>query len=324
MKNSEITVIVPTHNRHDYLKRSFEYFKSSGVQVIYCDSSDVAFSDSIPEDIVYSHLPGQTFHQKIFNTLLKIDSRYVALCADDDFIIINALFDGERFLNENDQYVSVLGHYVEFKKDFDGIFSNIYMNNRGRDISADDVKIRLKNYFSDYFMILWAMHRREILLKAFEFFNTCNFNNDNFYEIILGAISCGEGKIKSLPRLWGVRERAVSWGQRIPTLLEYPENIEIQQDYLKIEKSLDKKYFAGFFKIGFNSYLSMFPKKRLINMYLDKIFCILKYVFNKNDRDYLAAESSSEEFTLLNKILVSSFDYTGSFQPKKANHEISF
>lgn len=88
---NDFTLIVPTHNRHHYLKRSIEYFKELNARVIYCDSSQVKYSGVLPSNIEYLHTPNLNFAEKILNAISVVNTSKIALCADDDFILLESL-----------------------------------------------------------------------------------------------------------------------------------------------------------------------------------------------------------------------------------------
>ena len=56
-----LTLIIPTHNRQDYLNRSYSYFSTINVKVIYCDSTVIPCELNPPDNISYIHLPNYSF-----------------------------------------------------------------------------------------------------------------------------------------------------------------------------------------------------------------------------------------------------------------------
>ena len=78
------------------------------------DSSEVFLNVKLPGNITYFHLPGSLFGDKIYSALCKASTPYSCLCADDDFLAENGLKAGQEFLEENLDYVSVQGHYIQF------------------------------------------------------------------------------------------------------------------------------------------------------------------------------------------------------------------
>ena len=252
---NNFSLIIPTHNRHHYLKRSMEYFKGLEADVIYCDSSSEKYEGELYPNVSYLHLPNQNFAAKVLFALSQIETNFIALCADDDFIVIESLYNGLSFLNENKNYKTVVGKYISFKDVFDGHYYPIYQE------LPNDIDLGFERnaevFFYNYYQILWAMYDKEVLIKAFQIINDAKFHNDNFIELTIGACACYAGGIKFLKEIWGVREITTleHWGNRhspITTL----QIAKINGDYNKFQELVNVKTDTGYAEKVFNSYLS--------------------------------------------------------------------
>lgn len=256
MKN--FTLIIPTHNRHDYLKRSMMYFKDLDAEVLYCDSSLEEFNqDDIGahHNVKYLHLPGKKFAEKLLIALADVKTDFVAMCPDDDFILIDSLYKGVDFLAENNTYKSTVGKYVYFNEVFDGEFVP-----NGQKFPEDIDFGSHKNaevFFKNYYMILWAMYDKKILEKAFQIINKAKFHNDNYIELTIGACACYEGGIKFPKEIWGVREVSTKehWGNRHAPILSM-EIAEVNGDYQKFTDLVDEQTFNGCANSVMHSYLN--------------------------------------------------------------------
>ena len=125
---NNFTLIIPTHNRHHCLKRSMEYFKDLNATVIYCDSSVNTYAFEIPHNVKYLHYPGLKFESKIMSALDIVKTEFVALCADDDFIIIDSLYIGCKILESNQDFKTIVCKYISFNADFNGEYYPLYKN----------------------------------------------------------------------------------------------------------------------------------------------------------------------------------------------------
>ena len=255
------TLIIPTHNRHNYLKRSIEYFKDLKATVIYCDSSENRYKGYIGKNMVYLHLPGKKFAEKILIALEDVNTTYVAQCADDDFILIDSLYKGIDFLEDNKDYKTLVGKYIGFHDKFDGAFYKIYQD-LPKDITFD-VRRTVELFFSNYYQILWAMYDKNILVKSFSIIKKANYYSDNFIELTIGAVVCFFGGIKFLNDIWGVRETNAGnrWGKRHKCITKINTDKNIQDDFRKFKKSLDSTTFDGFSELILESYLRGHRKK---------------------------------------------------------------
>lgn len=249
------TLIIPTHNRHQYLKRSMEYFKDLDAEVIYCDSSIDKYQGELYGNIKYLHLPNKKFAEKILIALTEIHTSFAAMCADDDFLVIESLYKGLDFLSQNKKHKTTVGRYVGFNEDFDGNFFPIYQK-LPEDIDLGSDKNAVV-FFKNYYQLLWSMYDKKILEKAFQIINEAKFYNDNYIEMVIGACACYEGGIKFLNEIWGVREISAQehWGTR-HTPITNMKIAEMNGDYQKFKELVDSKTFVGCADKVINSYLN--------------------------------------------------------------------
>lgn len=248
------TLIIPTHNRHGYLERSVNYYQELKAEIIYCDSSENAYQGEISSNVRYLHLPSQRFGNKVMEALTYVETQFVALCADDDFIIIDALYEGVTTLEEDTRFKTAVGKYVAFYEKFDGNFYSPYQALPST--LMYDSKKNATLFFRNYYQILWAMYDRDILIKSFNIISQGSFKNDNFIEIVIGACACFNGGIKFLDTIWGVRELNVQdhWGAQHKTISSVHSG-QIKNDYHAFRRLLDEATFKGYAKLVMDNYL---------------------------------------------------------------------
>lgn len=294
----KFTLIIPTHNRHNYLIRSMAYFKDLDAEVIYCDSSPEKFhyyDFRLHSNIKYLHLPGKKFAEKILVALAEIKTDFVAMCPDDDFILIDSLYDGFNFLTENNSFKTIVGKYIYFNEAFDGKF---FQNDQKfpDDINFDPNKNE-EVFFRNYYMILWAMYHKNILKKAFQIIEKAKYHNDNFIELTVGACACFEGGIKFPKKIWGIREVSSKehWGNRHAPILNM-EIAEINGDFQKFKALVDNHTFVGCADTVMQSYLSghkiaTFSMRDMVGRLIPKF---AKKIFRRS----LSFKSKAEKFVL--------------------------
>ncbi len=312
---NNFTLVVPTYNRHHYIERSIKYFKELEAQVIYCDSSEEEYKGIMPLNIKYLHLPNLNFAEKILKTISLINTSKIALCADDDFIIIESLYKGEEFLNNNCEYSTVVGQYAGFKKPFDGFFFEMYKwHNLDKDINKDAVS-NAQTFFSDYHQILWAMYRKEVIQSAFEVIVKSEFKNDNFIELTIGACACYKGGIKIFSDLWGVREKNSEdhWALHHQPL-SVLSGKKFKEDYSHFKRNIDAITFEGYAEIVINSYLGnqinfkSSIKRKIKKLTPDVIIRYIKKHFYKNKvRLNLIKKEYSNQLEKIEQILLNHF-----------------
>jgi glycosyltransferase domain-containing protein len=250
-----LTLIIPTHNRQNYLIRSYSYYSSLNIKVIYCDSSISPYNLITSDNISYIHLPNYTFSQKILYVLEKLDTDYVALCADDDFILSDTLSLGYDLISNNKKITTIIGNIIQFHEKFDNTF---FSNKLYESINFNyEPRKNVEYFLSDYRQILWGMYKKEILTISFRIINELQLKNDNFIELIISVISSYNGEIKFLNNIWSARELSLNehWATRHQSLFYYKTNKLIQNDIKKFELIIDKNTKYGIGNIAVTSYL---------------------------------------------------------------------
>jgi glycosyltransferase domain-containing protein len=107
MNFSQLTIVIPTHERHNYLKRSMEYWAEFTGRVIIVDSSKNGIDFRLSGLCDYIHVPGMSFFEKLSLAISKVETKYCALCADDDFHAFDALNKAVSFLDDHRDFASV-------------------------------------------------------------------------------------------------------------------------------------------------------------------------------------------------------------------------
>ena len=98
---TDLTIVIPTYNREEGIRKSIQYWESIGVQVLILDGSDQRiFADGRMINnsrITYFHFPNVLGESKFWGSygrrmkfaVKHVTTKYVALCADDDFLAID-------------------------------------------------------------------------------------------------------------------------------------------------------------------------------------------------------------------------------------------
>ena len=171
LKNS--TIIIPTYKRYPYLVRLLKFYESYKLNI------KILVLDSTPNDLLNEELTrllsnknivwkkfdaAITFWEKISKGIEFIETEYVTLCADDDFIIPGAIVECIKFLEINSDYASAHGLYFNHLNDKNFRRSKFRMNplyNHGR-LSDEKTGVeRVQAYFNgktNYYPF-YAVHR---------------------------------------------------------------------------------------------------------------------------------------------------------------------
>ncbi len=204
-----LTLVIPTHNRPHYLQRILRYYESSPFDIVIVDSSvEKYLAVSTNNHFRYLHMPGKTFTQKLANAFNQIDSLYVVMCADDDFIIPAGLLQCLDFLLINQDYSAAGGNIICYQQakhsqriDFAPMHTDLLEN----EVASEDPFARLEAFFDPYRSVFYALHRTALLREAF---TAAAAVVQNLYlnEYLTAVVPLAAGKYKELPVFYQVRE----------------------------------------------------------------------------------------------------------------------
>ena len=226
MRSERLSIIIPTHNRPEFIRRTLFYYHSAkcNFKIVISDSSDVskkkenikivkAYKKKLC--ITYFHTE-QSFHYKIKEALNRVDSDYVTLCSDKDFIVIKNLVKCVNFLRKNNDYCLVIGKEITFLNiDEYSLLScsMIYIRiNENYDCEFEQASERLSNYLSNYFPIIYSVFRTNSLINAVNKTINISSGSNRFSELILSTNLIINGKAKLLNLFLIVRQYHSSTG----------------------------------------------------------------------------------------------------------------
>jgi glycosyltransferase domain-containing protein len=217
--NHGCTIIIPTYNRPNYLKRILNYYNEDGgnYTIIVADSSSdenkkrnekiIPSFSSI--NILHINYPSEIDpHYKIVDALNYVNTKYCVFCADDDFVTPNGINQSVDFLEKNPDFTVAHGYYISFYLKSDKkwnqqfCWSPIYPY---KSITFPDAKSRLNFHFSNYYPTFYAVHRTDFLKMIFK--ETTQFTDDyRFGELLPSMLTLIHGKMKHLDVLYAARE----------------------------------------------------------------------------------------------------------------------
>jgi glycosyltransferase domain-containing protein len=212
MNLESVTVIIPAHNRPDKLRRLLHYYSGTNIRIVVSDSSDLAFPylNEFP-GLAYFHFPKATFLLKINLILPQLITKYVVYCADDDFIVPQAISQVVAFLDTNPDYSSAQGHYLSYSVKNNGInFYPAFIRNLQKDVNQNLPAERLKEYRNLYASTLYSVIRAKTFVEMYQHCldgATPKFKNLFLAEIYFNFFALIDGKNKTLPVFYGAREK---------------------------------------------------------------------------------------------------------------------
>lgn len=204
----QLTIVIPTHERHNLLLRSVDYYTKLNVSVIIVDSSVNKLERILPSKFQYIHMPCEEFGNKIYKALLRVTTEYSCLSADDDFLSESGLVGAVEFLEVNGDYISAQGRYISFDlKDGNIICAPMYTQKLF--YKVDDVTRigRIKQAFNPYMHHIYSVHRTRILIKSFLAVSTIKSTSP--VELNVALVGATYGKHMLLPMFWMARDQRI-------------------------------------------------------------------------------------------------------------------
>jgi len=206
---NHLTIIIPTHNRPQYLSRAMKYWKNYTVNILIIDSSSEKYTDILPSSVYYIHKANEGYIVKILYALNQVKTKFVAFCADDDFSFFDSLCFGLSFLQKNDDYSCIQGKFIGF---FLNDINNPHNLDKGiKQITLDqdqDIE-RLVALSKNYFHYYYALHRTDNLRLIFSEIHKHNLQDYYLMEALVAFCTAISGKIANTDKAWSARERDV-------------------------------------------------------------------------------------------------------------------
>jgi glycosyltransferase domain-containing protein len=254
----DIDIVIPTFNRPDYLKRLLNYYKESGVnfRFIIADSStpqnkkknkkiiknfsnlEIKYLDHFP--------PTLQQHYKFIEMVKYVKAPFCVFCADDDFIVPEAIIECVRFLKNNPDYSTAHGTYIgfyEFK--LLGIFKQLWWKYRYHNESIESTKPlkRVSDHLENYTLLTWSVRRTDVVKKIYQEFAKTTIDPilfPEFGEMLPDLLTVIYGKVKKLNTFYAARQYFGSVSNYYLTLAQARKVGIYQENYEEFKKSLLK------------------------------------------------------------------------------------
>ena len=304
---NDLTIIIPSIHRHNFLKRSVKYWNNYDFQVIIVDGSNNSLKEWIDinakKNIKYIYKK-TTFPKRLNLAAKLIKTKYTILACDDEFYSAYALRKCINFLELNNEFVAVNGNAIGFaKKNNELVFFDVYPNWVKRENIKDDPKDRIVYHMKNYANTLGvSVVKSSLWKKNAKFYSNHEFPIFAQWEFQMNLILSFVGKSKTLDVI--MHFRSLEQGSiSIPMLIKnhtpslnlknqishfWTENIYEKQkkDYIilmsEFLKKLKPKYKFDYCKDALVNSIEKYLESRFAKQNLKKtLFYKVKY-FIKN------------------------------------------
>lgn len=163
-----LTLVVITHNRNAFLRRTLQYYKGYGAKVLVLDSStegDASIAADYPA-VDYRHLPQFTYkglQDKLTYGVQQVTTPYMAFAADDDFLLYDGLTQSVDFLQANPDYGLCHGYGMMYVAQAREV--NYYRRDRKvlEDYASESAAERVLAFMDNFLPPFYAVTRTDLL-----------------------------------------------------------------------------------------------------------------------------------------------------------------
>ncbi|MET0846284.1 MAG: TIGR00180 family glycosyltransferase [Pseudomonas sp.] len=166
--SERFTLVVMTHNRNAFLRRTLQYYSGFAAKLLVLDSS-TQIDETIRQDfpaVEYRHLPQFTYmglQDKLAYGVEQVTTPFMAFAADDDFLLQGALTESVEFLETNPDYGLCHGYGMMYLARATEVI--YYRRDRKgcEDYSSALAENRLMDFMGHFLPPFYAVTRTELL-----------------------------------------------------------------------------------------------------------------------------------------------------------------
>lgn len=206
-----VTLVIPTFRRPDRARRALRFWAGRGVRVLMLDGSDrpldLPAEAAADPGLTYLHRP-EPLAQRFAFAVGAVQTEFVSLCGDDDFLLPGALAASARFLDHSPDYVACGGQALGFDRGPLGGLRAFqrYPQFRGLDLHGPRPRDRAVQHFASYSpATVYALCRAEAWRAAMRIWSDKEFPVYAIGEVQFEFLMAAMGGIRRLPVLHWLR-----------------------------------------------------------------------------------------------------------------------
>ena len=166
--SERFTVVLITHNRPAFLRRTLQYYSNYPCKVLVLDSTPV-INESVAVDFPYAdyrHLPQFSYtglQDKVTYGVEQVTTPFMVFAADDDFLLHDALTQSVEFLEANPDYGVCHGYGMMYLARATEV--NYYRRDRRvcEDYASEKGEERVMDFMSQFLPPFYAVTRTDLL-----------------------------------------------------------------------------------------------------------------------------------------------------------------
>ena len=204
----KLTIVIPSYNRPEFLKRSINFWDKTDVNVVIIDGSETGLCENFlfttSSNIKYIH-SFTSFANRLKIAISNVNTEFVALLGDDEYFVFESLEHSIEFLIKNIDYVSCGGQSLHFRYNYEKdevIFKPAYKEFYFFDLSINDSNLRVIEHFQNYTCAyIYSVMRTNEWKCAMRVPSQSDFTAYGNGEYAFEFIASYLGKSKMLPEL---------------------------------------------------------------------------------------------------------------------------
>ena len=215
MPNDRVTCLIPTYNRPEFLRRLLTYMHAVQPQweLWIADSSNPAnraaneavvcsFGSSLRLDYHHFDLP---LFEKCQLAFSQIETPFVVLCADDDFVSPGSVDRCVEFLETHPDYSVCQGVSLIVETRPERLKTKVEL---GWNVDSNDVCQRLRDYSQNWYAPFYGVYRTRGLANIFDALaeSTCLDRCRILAEFLHSFLALTDGKMQVLPTFYSARQ----------------------------------------------------------------------------------------------------------------------
>ena len=256
----DFSIIVPTMNRPDFLLRLIRYYVALHFQgnILIGDSSAVEIFEETAQkikkikgrlNILHSHLPGRSVAAAVAEMNEHLETAYVCLTGDDDFIVPDSAAKCIEFLNQNLDYVAAHGKGVLITTETGTKTTLLGVSDYPQTIIHHDrASDRAAYHLEHYSVSLFSVHKAAVWRKMIELVpgEYFSYKGITFEAALTGTLQRQLHTFSGICQGMGSGLVAARW----PGLNEYDSHAVIDAIYPnKLEKPTSPEMYRSHFRL---------------------------------------------------------------------------
>ena len=214
-RRDDLTLIIPTHNRPQFLRRLLYYYAAINetAKFLIVDSSEPVRAAENRELIAeYSSMLNVTHRHMAEDFVTKcriaveedVTTPFLAFCADDDFLLPDSLQRCLAELKSSPEFSAAQGIMVSLCTSKQNRCYALPVHN----IDNNDAEARFKSLAVDWFSTFYSVYRTADACSAWHAaYQFCDYQRARIFpEFFLSQMSVILGKVKYVPCVYNLRE----------------------------------------------------------------------------------------------------------------------